>query len=87
MGESSATRATSALPPHAKGFGLGQAFYADPLVFARELEAVFARAWMFAGHACEIPKAGVQHGRTSDAGDDPFTVSTAHGACRTTPST
>ncbi len=51
-------RAGLALPPHDKGFGLGQGFYADPQVFAGEMERVFAPAWMFAGHACEILKAG-----------------------------
>jgi Rieske 2Fe-2S family protein len=58
MGESSAVRAATPLPPHAKGFGLAGAYYADPRVFALEMERVFARAWMFAGHECEIPKAG-----------------------------
>lgn len=68
MGESStpaatlrvvpATRAATALPRHAKGFGLEQAYYADPALFAREMTDVFARAWMFAGHECEIPKSG-----------------------------
>lgn len=58
MGESSAVRAASALPPHVKGFGLSQAYYASPEVFAGEMARVFSRAWMFAGHACEIPKPG-----------------------------
>jgi glycine betaine catabolism A len=35
-------------------FTLPQAAYTDPGVFADDLEHVFARAWTFAGHSCEV---------------------------------
>jgi len=40
------------------GRTLPQPFYTDPGVFAEDLERVFARNWLFAGHACEIPDPG-----------------------------
>ncbi|MGQ0675058.1 MAG: hypothetical protein ACT4N4_03085, partial [Rhodospirillales bacterium] len=46
------------IAPRLPGFGLGREFYASPAVFAAEMEAVFARAWMFAGHVCELQRQG-----------------------------
>jgi Rieske 2Fe-2S family protein len=40
------------------GRSLPAAFYADAAVFDRDMEAIFARHWQFAGHECEIPHAG-----------------------------
>ena len=40
------------------GFALDQAFYSDPSVYARDIERVFMREWLYAGHASEIPKPG-----------------------------
>jgi Rieske 2Fe-2S family protein len=37
---------------------LEQAFYADPDVFAWDLEAVWASHWLYAGHVSQIPRAG-----------------------------
>ena len=59
---------STALPAHRSGHGLERGFYADPAVFAAEMEAIFAKGWMFAGHSCEIPKPGDWF--THDIGDD-----------------
>lgn len=40
------------------GFSLPQAFYVDPVIFEADLEAVFAREWLFACNACEIKRPG-----------------------------
>ena len=40
------------------GFALDRAFYADPAVYARDMERVFMREWLYAGHASQIPEPG-----------------------------
>ncbi len=40
------------------GYSLPRDFYVSPDVFRLDLETVFYREWLFAGHACELPKAG-----------------------------
>jgi phenylpropionate dioxygenase-like ring-hydroxylating dioxygenase large terminal subunit len=35
-----------------------RAAYADPAVFALEMERIFRRAWLYVGHESEIPRAG-----------------------------
>lgn len=40
------------------GFALDQAFYSDPTVYARDMERVFMREWLYAGHASQIPEPG-----------------------------
>lgn len=42
--------------PH--GFSLPQAFYTDPDYYQVDLQEVFYREWLFAGHDCEIPTPG-----------------------------
>ena len=37
------------------GWSLEQPFYTDPEIFALDLERVFRRNWLFAGHANRIP--------------------------------
>ncbi len=37
---------------------LPRAFYLDPEVFQADLEHVFRRSWLFAGHACEVANPG-----------------------------
>src|ERR1700746_1133384 len=37
---------------------LGQKFYTDPDFYRLDLETIFYRDWMFAGHDCEIPAPG-----------------------------
>jgi Rieske 2Fe-2S family protein len=45
----------AAQPP---GHALRQAFYADPDIFARELERLFMGHWLCAGHESSAPNAG-----------------------------
>jgi Rieske 2Fe-2S family protein len=40
------------------GWSLPQAFYSDHEVYRADVESVWRRGWLFAGHSCEIPKAG-----------------------------
>jgi phenylpropionate dioxygenase-like ring-hydroxylating dioxygenase large terminal subunit len=37
---------------------LAQAFYKDPDIYDREIERIFLRAWLYAGHTSEIPNVG-----------------------------
>jgi glycine betaine catabolism A len=48
----------SLLAARRPGFSLAQPFYTDEQVFQLDLEAIFYREWLFAGHGCEIPKPG-----------------------------
>ncbi|MBP5856243.1 aromatic ring-hydroxylating dioxygenase subunit alpha [Marivibrio halodurans] len=52
------TYARTLLASRRPGHSLPQAFYADPNLFALEMETLFLGEWLFAGHACEIPEAG-----------------------------
>lgn len=40
------------------GWTLPQPFFVDPQIYQRDLESVWRAGWLFAGHACEIPKPG-----------------------------
>lgn len=37
---------------------LAQAFYRDPEIYEREIERIFLRSWLYAGHISEIPNVG-----------------------------
>jgi Rieske 2Fe-2S family protein len=39
-------------------FGLPRPFYHDVLLYQAEMEAIWRRGWLFAGHSCQIPKPG-----------------------------
>lgn len=41
-----------------KGFALQQAFYADPSIYALDVERIFMRRWLCVGHENRIPKTG-----------------------------
>src|SRR5260370_23631641 len=41
-----------------EGYGLPRAFYHDSALYQRELERVWRRGWLFAGHTCQIPAPG-----------------------------
>lgn len=47
-----------ALSNYKDGFSLEQAFYRDPSIYQAELDKVFHRHWLFAGHTSQIPKRG-----------------------------
>ena len=40
------------------GTSLDRKFYTDPEFYRLDLETLFYRDWMFAGHDCEIPAPG-----------------------------
>ena len=40
------------------GRALPREFYADEIVYRADLDRVWRRGWLFAGHSCEIPQAG-----------------------------
>ena len=40
------------------GHGLPRQFYHDELLYRAEMEAIWRRGWLFAGHSCQIPKPG-----------------------------
>jgi phenylpropionate dioxygenase-like ring-hydroxylating dioxygenase large terminal subunit len=43
---------------HKSGYALEQAFYQDPDIYARDIERIYMKAWLYAGHESEIPKVG-----------------------------
>ncbi|WP_206244327.1 aromatic ring-hydroxylating oxygenase subunit alpha [Novosphingobium terrae] len=40
------------------GYSLPQPFYTDQAFFDLDMELIWYRDWLFAGHTCELPKAG-----------------------------
>ena len=40
------------------GYSLPRAFYSSELVYRAELDRIWRRGWLFAGHTCEIPNPG-----------------------------
>jgi Rieske 2Fe-2S family protein len=40
------------------GYGLPRDFYASELVYRVELDRIWRRGWLFAGHTCELPNPG-----------------------------
>jgi glycine betaine monooxygenase A len=40
------------------GWSLTQRFYLDPRIYQADVERIWRRGWLFAGHSCEISKAG-----------------------------
>ena len=40
------------------GRALDQAFYSDPAIFKRDMERLYRRHWLVAGHVGEIPNPG-----------------------------
>ena len=43
---------------HRSGCALEQAFYLDPDIYSRDIEKIFMRSWLYAGHLSEIPDVG-----------------------------
>ena len=39
-------------------YALPQAFYRDPDVYRHDIEQIFLKSWLYAGHQSEIPKVG-----------------------------
>ena len=42
----------------AEMYALPQAFYRDPDIYRRDIEQIFLKSWLYAGHQSEIPKVG-----------------------------
>jgi Rieske 2Fe-2S family protein len=40
------------------GYSLDQAFYRDPDIYQREIDRIYLRSWLYAGHQSEIPNVG-----------------------------
>jgi hypothetical protein len=38
--------------------GLPRQFYHDELLYHTEMEAIWRKGWLFAGHSCQIPRPG-----------------------------
>jgi Rieske 2Fe-2S family protein len=43
---------------HRPGFALPASFHTDPEIFRLELDRIWRRSWLFAGHACQAASAG-----------------------------
>src|SRR5207248_7902466 len=41
-----------------EGYGLPRAFYHDSALYEHEMERIWRRGWVFAGHTCQIPRPG-----------------------------
>jgi len=41
-----------------EGHGLPRSFYHDPTIFQAEIEAIWRRGWLLAGHTCQLSKPG-----------------------------
>lgn len=54
------------------GFSLPRPFYTDPDYYRQDLELLFYRTWLFAGHTCELPSRG--HYLTLQVGEYPILV-------------
>ena len=39
-------------------YALAQAFYRDPDIYTHDIEEIFLKSWIYAGHQSEIPKVG-----------------------------
>lgn len=70
------------------GWSLPGGYYSDPTVYQADLERIWRRGWLFAGHSCEIPKSGDFFTLTVDTdsliiirGDDGV-VRGLHNVCR-----
>lgn len=41
-----------------RGFSLPRDFYCDPAFYKQDIENIYYREWLFAGHDCELPEPG-----------------------------
>ncbi|MDG1708934.1 MAG: Rieske (2Fe-2S) protein, partial [Emcibacteraceae bacterium] len=46
------------LEDYQDGYSLEQEFYKNPDIYHKEIENIFLRHWLFAGHTSQIPKTG-----------------------------
>ena len=70
------------------GYSAPPAFYQDPALYTLEMERIWRQGWIFAGHSCELPKAGDYITLTIDRTpvmvirDDSGTLRAFHNVCR-----
>ena len=62
----------SLLSRRRRGYSLERPFYNDPALFQVDLDLIWYRDWLFAGHDCELPKPGSY--LTLQVGDHPVVV-------------
>jgi phenylpropionate dioxygenase-like ring-hydroxylating dioxygenase large terminal subunit len=43
---------------HKSGYALEQAYYKDADIYARDIEKIYMKSWLYAGHESEIPNVG-----------------------------
>ena len=43
---------------HPEHYSLPQVFYRDPDIYRHDIEQIFLKSWLYAGHQSEIPKVG-----------------------------
>ncbi len=71
-----------------EGMSLPGAFYHDPGVYKADVERIWHRSWLFAGHGCEIPQPGdyitvaVDSASVIVLRDDDGQVRAFHNVCR-----
>jgi Rieske 2Fe-2S family protein len=46
------------LAAYRPGWSLPRPFYSDEAIYRADMEQVWRKGWLFAGHACELPKTG-----------------------------
>src|SRR2546425_35114 len=57
-GKQTAVRVAGLIANHQAGCALPREFYRDEEVYHHDLDRIWRRGWLFAGHSCEIPKPG-----------------------------
>lgn len=57
-GDHMTTRVDALLSQCRPGWSLPREFYFDEEIYRLDVERIWRRGWLFAGHSCEIPKAG-----------------------------
>jgi Rieske 2Fe-2S family protein len=49
---------TNLIASRTSGMSMPQAFYLDASIYQAELDAIWRRGWLMAGHSCEVPNPG-----------------------------
>ncbi|GHC22353.1 aromatic ring-hydroxylating oxygenase subunit alpha [Aidingimonas halophila] len=76
------------LEQRAYGYSLPQPFYNDARLFALDMQEIYAKEWLFAGHTCEIPSKGnymtlqIGDGSVIIVRGDKGTIHAFHNTCR-----
>jgi glycine betaine catabolism A len=88
MTDSASRRLDELIAQRIPGHALPRAFYTDEEVYQFDLERIWRRGWLFAGHSCQVPEPGDYFTLEVDAdsillvrGDD-GTVHGMHNVCR-----